>query len=1008
MKSGIISEPALVGRERELEILQQHFDLALQGKGTTLFVSGEAGSGKTRLVNEFLSASKQKRAITQLSGWCLSNSGVPYFPFIEAFNVYSSSYNKKGVSSGTGPGGFEESLEGAELVVEEEMGLRAWLMGPGKTEKSRELEDLSPQAWKDSTFAAVTKALLSLSAKKPTVLFIDDLQWADTASLALLQYISRFIASERVFILSTFRSEDLTPDSEGHPHPLADTLRLMSRENLYKEIKLPSLNRTNVSLLAEDMVGGHVQADLAEKLADESQGNPLFVVESLKMLSERGDLIQENDRWRLSTSEIGIPTKIKDILLRRIGALKPPQRKMLEIASVIGSMFNPELLASVTGQDSLDTLETLGEIEKSTSLVIGEGDLYRFDHAKYRDALYEEISQPLKRAYHGRIAEKIESNQSGTGKLPVGDLAFHYAEAGNKEKAVKYALDAGEEALRIFNGADAIKLFKYVLDTTTDNATFANERTIALEGFGDGLLARARGQEAAYVFEKLASNATFDTLKMRAFRKAIRACLYMGEFSRALDLIDKAVEKPEIDRLESARLRFAKAVTLAWGGKFVGKNLEDMEQSLRVFEGEYSLSDIQEALLEMITAYMSKDLLEKAVATGLRSLALSEYSRSAERAARATQTLCVVCSTVRLEEEGLKALSESFKISEKISDPISRAWVETISYWVSGQLLEAQAAGKMFSGLPLESMRSFGAGAKIKFFMSSLISGAFGEFKRGLKEALSMSLKGAEYAEQTNCYFALAFNYSNLLREYATLGDMEQAEKYNTLLKKLADETSVMGIFHARAQYLSSKAIYHSSKREWEEANKFHEAAINEFASVAPTPEAAEKNMAVAGVRQSYCWSLLQQGRFADAKAHFEKARATMDSLDKRFMHSIILGHLIAPDTVEVDKEFNMRLDLANVAKSPAVLMKIEAIVPTEFSIISMQPSYSVQNGAMELEKKSIKPFTDEAITFAVKARKAGEFNLNPQLIYVNDLGESKVCKVDPISITVLQADAES
>ena len=123
-------------------------------------------------------------------------------------------------------------------------------------------------------------------------------------------------------VLATFRSEDLNPDNEGHPHPLVDTLRLMGRESLYREIKLPSLSRPDVSLLAENMVGGRVQSEFAQKLANESQGNPLFIVESLKMLSEKGSLVQENDTWRLSTDEIGIPDKIKDIILRRVGALK--------------------------------------------------------------------------------------------------------------------------------------------------------------------------------------------------------------------------------------------------------------------------------------------------------------------------------------------------------------------------------------------------------------------------------------------------------------------------------------------------------------------------------------------------------------------------------------------------------------------------------------------------------------------------------------------------------------
>ena len=193
LKSGVLAEPVLVGRERELEELQKHLDLAVQGRGTTVFVSGEAGSGKTRLVNEFLCSSRQKRDVTELAGWCLSNSGVPYFPFIEAFNTYFPSFGKKS---------RDISSQQDALQQDEELGLKAWLMGPeklhslgepgnlpteevglrgrvmgtGKFESFGKLEVLSPQAWKDSTFAAVTKALLSIAAKKPTVLFIDDLR----------------------------------------------------------------------------------------------------------------------------------------------------------------------------------------------------------------------------------------------------------------------------------------------------------------------------------------------------------------------------------------------------------------------------------------------------------------------------------------------------------------------------------------------------------------------------------------------------------------------------------------------------------------------------------------------------------------------------------------------------------------------------------------------------------------------------------------------------------------
>jgi tetratricopeptide (TPR) repeat protein len=992
LTSELLAEPVLVGRERQLEELQHYLDLAVQGKGTTVFVSGEAGSGKTRLVNEFMSASKRKRETAQLEGWCLNNSGVPYFPFIEAFNVYSSGYKKKGVSSGMGPGGLEESLKGAELAAQEEMGLRAWLMGPGKTEKSRELEDLTPQAWKESTFAAVTGALFSISAKKPTLLFIDDLHWADTASLALLQYISRFILPQRILVLGTFRKEDLNPDNEGRPHPLVDALRLMGRENLYTEIKLPNLRRSDVSLLTENIVGGRVQTELAEKLADESSGNPLFIVESLKMLSETGSLVQENDKWRVS-GKIGIPSKVKDILLRRVDALKPAERKLLDIASVIGSQFDPELLGAVVAIDNVEILETLNAIAKTTSLVFFEGSSYRFDHAKVRDALYEEIAPPLRKAYHGKVAEKLESTWKGE-KPPVGDLAFHYAQAGKKEKGVKYSLAAGEDALKIYSGAEAIKHFRYVLDETVEETKYINERATAMEGLGDGLFARGRMEEAVEMFEQLSNNTSSELVKMRALRKVMMASCYLGDYAHGMEIAKKAAEKPELDRLESARMQFYKAFLIGGTGKF-REHFESTKKALKIMEEEYSLSDMADMLVLMVPMYMASGLLEDAIAAGLRACALSKYSRQIDRGQTAAPYLCLAYTAAGLEKEGLRTSAEAIKASEKISDPISRAVIQAMNRFFSSLMYENLAAAKLFSGLPLETMRSFGAGAKLKFLISGLISGALRDFKQGLKAAIEESLKGAESAEETDSYFLKSFNYSNLMRQYAQLGDMEQAEKYYGKTAKIFDETSLSLVMHQYANYLLSKAIYFSCKNQWTEANALYEKTLEIYT------RASSENMILAGARQGYCWALLQQGSFADAKLQYEMAKATMKSLEKRFDNSKLLGYFVAPVRVEVGKTFDIRLDLVNVSKNPAILAGVDGLVPVDFEMISTQPNFSVRNGSIELEKKSANPFTDEVITVTVKATKAGHFKLTPQLNYVNDLKELKTVNIEPVTITV-------
>ncbi len=121
----------------------------------------------------------------------------------------------------------------------------------------------------------------------------------------------------------------------------------MKREDLFKEIKIANLNQKDVSELAENMLEGDLQHELAAKLAKESQGNPLFVVESLRMLHERGSLIHEHDKWRLAHGEIEIPDKIRDIILQRLSSLTRNQRKVLDAASAMGERFDAELVASV-------------------------------------------------------------------------------------------------------------------------------------------------------------------------------------------------------------------------------------------------------------------------------------------------------------------------------------------------------------------------------------------------------------------------------------------------------------------------------------------------------------------------------------------------------------------------------------------------------------------------------------------------------------------------------------
>ncbi len=200
-----------------------------------------------------------------MAGWCLSDAAIPYFPFVEALNTYFASFDEETTSpqqpgASLGPAGTMQR-------VGEEHGITAWLTGPRPTDKLGKLETLSPQVWKDQVFAGIAKTLHSISTHEPIILFIEDVHWADSASLALLHYLARAVNnSERILVLATFRSEELTADAEGHPHPLAEALRMMRREDLFTEIKLSSLSQSNISKIAENMIGGTLEPTFAEKL----------------------------------------------------------------------------------------------------------------------------------------------------------------------------------------------------------------------------------------------------------------------------------------------------------------------------------------------------------------------------------------------------------------------------------------------------------------------------------------------------------------------------------------------------------------------------------------------------------------------------------------------------------------------------------------------------------------------------------------------------------------------
>ena len=947
LKSNVLSEPVLVGREQEIADLEHHLELAMQGKGRTVFISGEAGSGKTRLTREFLNLAKKKE-VALMAGWCLSDTEIPYFPFTEAFSGYFTSFDEEPTATLQSPN-IQIGLESTAQIGSKEAGIAEWLTRPMSVEGTGKSELISPQVWKDRAFASVTKTLTSISNQVPVILFIEDMHWADSASLALLHYIARAVSnSERILVVATFRSEELTADEEGHPHPLAETLRAMRREDLFTEIKLPSLNQTTISRIAANMIGGNLSPELVEKLTAESRGNPLFVVESLRMLHERKNLIQQNNLWLMVGDELGIPTKIKDIILRRLAVLKYAQRRVLDAASVIGEKFDVELLSIVLGLDALEVLETLNVIEHSTSLVSAEDNHYRFDHARSRETLYEGLSVPLKRGYHGKIAEKLETLKSPA--LPLSDLAFHFSEAGNKEKALKYAFAAAKDELTRFSNSQAIKHFTYVLQSISDEAAHVEEKRTALEGLGDAYAANSMYIDAIKTFGELAKT-NEGAGRLRALRKAMDAAFLKGDAPEVLlEYSKKAEELAAYDRIEYARVIDNRGRAFGFAGRGDPKmDLADYDAALQVFQEENSVADAADALWRCGAV---RTMFENSSVEGFaeleRSVAIFRELGDVRKEVEATLHLFISFWNCALIPESLVECSKVLELGGRIG-----CYSEM-----------AQVTNRLAYSPAYESK---------------------------INEAISIQLKALEHWKKTDLEWLGCCIYGDLIQLHVRLGDIKRAEEYEKKLSEMNPEA----LNHLMAVYnvVVGRASLSAAKNQWQVEPSDVSKKIPFALNALPIVDCAFKGW--------YGWILKKQGKLEESKNQLSESTKVIEQAGQKYVHANIQANLMMPRKAQVGDEIELRIDLVNVARTPASLTRIEGLIKKGCFVTGFPPFCSLQNGTINLNGKTINPFTVETIKLKLKASIAGSFNFNPSVTYIDDQRDIKTAQITQIALSI-------
>jgi class 3 adenylate cyclase len=432
-----------VGRDKEMDELRAGLEDALSGRGRLMMLVGEPGIGKTRTSEEFATYARL-RNVQVLWGRCYEGEGAPaYWPWVQIIRSYAHEKEPKELMSEMGPG----AADIAQVVSEVKERLPGLPAPP----------QLEPEQARFRLFDSITTFLKNASQGAPLMVVLDDIHWADKPSLLLLQFLARELRGSRLLVLGTYRDVELR-----RQHPLAQTLGELNRENLSARVLLRGLTEADVRRFVEVTAGTSPPDTLVAAVYRETEGNPFFVNEIVRLLVADGRLEKAEGVTEWSVT---IPQSVREVVGRRLDHLSEECNRVLTIGAVIGREFGLRLLEKVSevkGDRLLEALEeamgarVIAELPRSV-------DQYWFSHALIRETLYEELSTTRRIRLHRQIGEALEELDA-EGNLP--QLAYHFAEAapgGDIEKAVEYARRAGEKALGQYAWEDAVVQFERAL-----------------------------------------------------------------------------------------------------------------------------------------------------------------------------------------------------------------------------------------------------------------------------------------------------------------------------------------------------------------------------------------------------------------------------------------------------------------------------------------------------------------------------------------------------------------
>ncbi|WP_309569703.1 BREX system ATP-binding domain-containing protein [Deinococcus sp.] len=770
-----MAEAVFVGRRREQEWLRGRLAQAIAGSGQIAFVAGEAGSGKTALVHAFVDeAQRQDPDLLIAVGDCNAQGGLgdPYLPFREILGqLLGTGVRAPRGQAAVVPGRLQKLMvRSVQVLVEVGPDLIGTIvpgaallakLGKAVAEKSgwmSELERLNQRGREPSgpmeqsrIYEQYASVLGALSTERPLMLVVDDLHWADPSSVGLLFHLSRRIQDSAILILGTYRPDDIAPLKDGERNPLDKVLAEIKRYDGDVTVDLSGTDTERLQFVHQllDQEPNRLDAAFRQQLFAHTGGHPLFTVEVLRALQERGELIRDGEgRWIVSRLDWQtLPARVEGVIEERIGRLGDEEREILNVASVEGMSFTAEVVSQIAQLPLRPLLRELSaQLERQHRLVREQGELraghprlagYRFSHALFQKYLYGELGHAERRMLHGEVARVLEAVYGDQAGELSPQLAWHYDEAGEQEHAARQYVIAGEHALRQGAVLEARQFANRALELLPTGTGEESWRALLLQArvleiLGEpgarqvnvqALLDRAQtsGQDEwlaqAYSWRArlldsqgdyravlpvseqataAAARAGIVQLEVEALSMKALALCRLGEQDAAQAVIEQGMtllETHDDDHVRYRVLNAAEIVYVAAGnyGRVLSSNLEALEVARRLgnrYKEAIELSNLGQTYTELGLHDQAQHALQEVGALGKARV-------GARVSAGALHNLALVTLNLNRPQEAEAQVRESLVMLAELGDVYAQAGAELYLGYVlehAGRYPEAQAS----------------------------------------------------------------------------------------------------------------------------------------------------------------------------------------------------------------------------------------------------------------------------------------------------------------------------